>query len=83
MSAELNESHLTEAAILADLAASTGLPLEEIEPDDALADLGLDSIRLMNLVETWRAAGAGVDFPRLAASQNVETLVATVLDTLR
>ena len=37
-------------------------------------------IRLMNLVETWRAAGANVDFPRLAASENIEALIATVLD---
>jgi len=72
-------SSLDESRILADLAAAGGLPVEEIEPADALADLGIDSIRLMGLIDTWRAAGAAVDFPRLAASADVEQLVGTVL----
>ncbi|NAZ17018.1 hypothetical protein GT020_13230 [Glutamicibacter soli] len=76
----MSTAELTEARILADLSACAGLPADEVEPGDALADLGIDSIRLMGLVETWRAAGASVDFPRLAASENVEALVATVLD---
>lgn len=76
----MSTAELTEARILADLSACAGLLAEEVELGDALADLGIDSIRLMNLVETWRAAGANVDFPRLAASENIEALIATVLD---
>ncbi|GAA1407026.1 hypothetical protein AUR04nite_04340 [Glutamicibacter uratoxydans] len=70
---------LTEARIFAELATCAGLPVDEVEPGDALADLGIDSIRLMSLVNSWRAAGAAVDFPRLAASESVEALVAAVL----
>ncbi|MFI9121233.1 phosphopantetheine-binding protein [Streptomyces bikiniensis] len=38
----------------------------EIDPDESLLDQGLDSIRLMSLVETWRADGAEVGFVELA-----------------
>ncbi|MGO2052374.1 phosphopantetheine-binding protein [Glutamicibacter sp. 287] len=76
----MSTAELTEARIRADLGACAGLSADEVEPGDALADLGIDSIRLMNLVELWRAAGANVDFPRLAASEHVEALVAAVLD---
>ncbi|MCM2392753.1 phosphopantetheine-binding protein [Streptomyces albipurpureus] len=42
-----------------------------VEPDDVLAtesllDQGLDSIRLMTLVENWRADGARISFVELA-----------------
>ncbi|MFI8367905.1 phosphopantetheine-binding protein [Streptomyces sp. NPDC085479] len=39
---------------------------EEIDPDESLLDQGLDSIRLMALVETWRADGAVIGFVELA-----------------
>ncbi|MFC8172376.1 phosphopantetheine-binding protein [Streptomyces sp. NPDC057242] len=39
---------------------------EEVDPDESLLDQGLDSIRLMALVETWRADGAEVGFVELA-----------------
>ncbi|GHA87647.1 phosphopantetheine-binding protein [Streptomyces termitum] len=38
----------------------------EIDPDESLIDQGLDSIRLMSLVETWRADGAETGFVELA-----------------
>ncbi|MFF0273318.1 phosphopantetheine-binding protein [Streptomyces sp. NPDC004330] len=38
----------------------------EIEPDESLVEQGLDSIRLMTLVEGWRADGAGIGFVELA-----------------
>ena len=70
---------LTEARILADLADCAGLPVDEIESGDALAELGIDSIRLMSLANSWRAAGSAIDFPRLAASSSVEALIEAVL----
>lgn len=45
--------------------------LLELEPsaigdEDNLIDLGLDSMRLMQLATAWRGAGASVDFGMLA-----------------
>ncbi|MEU5919038.1 phosphopantetheine-binding protein [Streptomyces sp. NPDC047141] len=39
---------------------------EEVDPDESLLDQGLDSIRLMSLVEKWRAEGAEAGFVDLA-----------------
>ena len=39
------------------------LPLGD---DENLLDRGLDSIRMMTLIERWSAAGAAVTFPDLA-----------------
>lgn len=41
-------------------------PLSEIPEDESFLDLGLDSIRLMTLVERWRGAGIDVSFMELA-----------------
>ncbi|MFJ5631441.1 phosphopantetheine-binding protein [Streptomyces goshikiensis] len=38
----------------------------DISPDEDLLDQGLDSIRLMTLVERWRAEGARISFVDLA-----------------
>ncbi|MEU8778952.1 phosphopantetheine-binding protein [Streptomyces sp. NPDC048606] len=38
----------------------------DISPDEDLIDQGLDSIRLMTLVERWRAEGARISFVDLA-----------------
>jgi bifunctional isochorismate lyase/aryl carrier protein len=42
------------------------LPAPEIAEDDILFDLGLDSMRLMSLVERWKGAGATLSFMSLA-----------------
>jgi aryl carrier-like protein len=42
------------------------VPAAEIDPEDNLVDHGLDSIRLMQLVQRWQAQGVAVDFPALA-----------------
>ncbi|MGW6458078.1 phosphopantetheine-binding protein [Streptomyces sp. NPDC055078] len=38
----------------------------EVSVEDSLLDQGLDSIRLMTLVENWRADGARISFVDLA-----------------
>ncbi|MFC9342237.1 phosphopantetheine-binding protein [Streptomyces sp. NPDC057020] len=38
----------------------------EVEPAESLIEQGLDSIRLMTLVEGWRAEGAEIGFVALA-----------------
>lgn len=60
-------STLTRDRMVADLAAMLDLPAAEITEDTNLLDLGLDSVRLMSLVERWRAEGAVVDFVDLAS----------------
>ncbi|WP_028311813.1 isochorismatase family protein [Derxia gummosa] len=56
-------------ALRAEVAALLDLPSDELGADDNLLDAGLDSIRLMALVERWRAAGAaGLEFVHLAAA---------------
>lgn len=56
---------LTLDRIRADVAEllADDLPLGD---DENLLDRGLDSIRMMTLIERWSAAGAEVTFPDLA-----------------
>jgi len=44
---------------------------EPAEDDENLIDAGLDSIRVMGLIETWREAGFDVDFADLAAQPTI------------
>lgn len=57
---------LIATRIRSDVAELLEVAPESIRPDDNLFDLGLDSVRVMTLVERWRAAGAAVEFPDLA-----------------
>jgi aryl carrier-like protein len=60
-------STLTAARIRADVAELLACDPAEIDPDEDLLDRGLDSVRLMSLVERWREAGAtALEFPDLA-----------------
>ncbi|WNI26613.1 phosphopantetheine-binding protein [Streptomyces sp. ITFR-16] len=57
---------LSPESIRADIAELLGCEPDEIGADDNLVDLGLDSMRIMVLVERWRAAGAtSLEFPDL------------------
>ncbi|WP_342611672.1 phosphopantetheine-binding protein [Tsukamurella paurometabola] len=49
-----------------DIATILEVPVTELGDDAVLADLGLDSMRMMTLVEGWRAAGNDIDFADLA-----------------
>jgi len=57
---------LTLDRMRADVARLIDLEPEEIGDDDNLSDLGLDSVRLMQLVMGWEQAGLAVDFGILA-----------------
>ncbi|MEU9356700.1 phosphopantetheine-binding protein [Streptomyces sp. NPDC047973] len=62
----MNES-LSYERILGDVAEILGCDTSEIGPEDNLYDLGLDSVRLMTLIERWRSAGAHqLELPDLA-----------------
>ncbi|WP_171169272.1 phosphopantetheine-binding protein [Streptomyces sp. I05A-00742] len=49
-----------------DVADVLGEDPADLPADEDLRDLGVDSIRLMTLVERWRARGLTVDFAELA-----------------
>ncbi|WP_432533791.1 phosphopantetheine-binding protein [Kineococcus arenarius] len=58
---------LTGERVRADVARLLGCDPADLDADEDLLDRGLDSIRLMSLVENWRRAGAsGLEFPDLA-----------------
>ncbi|GAB4210741.1 MAG: isochorismatase [Roseiflexaceae bacterium] len=57
---------LDREQIRADVAELLEESPADLAEDDNLLDRGLDSIRLMSLVERWRAAGAEVGFVELA-----------------
>ncbi|ASF12314.1 hypothetical protein NBRGN_083_00120 [Nocardia brasiliensis NBRC 14402] len=65
--------------VIADIAAALGVAPHEVPEDGDLTDAGLDSVRLMSLVEKWRASGATeADFATLAA----EPVLGVWLDVL-
>lgn len=58
---------LTEHTVRADVAELLHLEPEELDDDADLFAEGLDSVRLIGLVERWRATGVEVTFVELAA----------------
>lgn len=50
----------------ADIAEVLRLPVEEVTDDENLMDLGLDSMRVMNLLVKWESEGLKMDFSALA-----------------
>lgn len=62
-----SESTLTRERIVDDLAEMLGVGPDELGDDVNVLDMGLDSVRLMSLVEKWRADGSvDVDLVTLA-----------------
>lgn len=62
---------LTKNALRADIAELLFMEDDELADDADLFEEGLDSVRLLGLVERWRAAGAEVAFVDLAATPTV------------
>lgn len=64
---------LTPERIRADLVELLGCEPAELTPETDLTDLGLDSMRIMGLVEQWRAAGATeLEFADLAEQPRLD-----------
>ncbi|MYU23191.1 phosphopantetheine-binding protein [Streptomyces sp. SID8352] len=61
-----SEQMFTLERLVRDVAEVLYLDPDEIAVDENVLDQGLDSIRLMTLVETWRADGAQISFVDLA-----------------
>ena len=57
---------VTLETMRADIAGMIGEEPEAIGLDDNLMDLGLDSMRLMNLILIWQEAGIDLDFGEFA-----------------
>lgn len=57
---------LTLERLRADVARMVGEAPEDIALDDNLMDVGLDSMRMLNLIMGWNEAGLKVDFSDLA-----------------
>ncbi len=62
---------LTRDMMQADIAGQIGLPLHEVEPQESLVDLGLDSMQVMTLLMQWGETVDGLDF---ALFMEAETL---------
>jgi aryl carrier-like protein len=73
---DMDRTQLTADRIRADVADVLSLAPEEIADDAHLLDQGMDSIRLMTLVERWRDEGADVDLVDLAEQPTVAQWVA-------
>lgn len=56
---------LSEQRIIDDVAQILEVDADTISRETALADAGLDSLRIVMLVENWRAEGNEVDFQEL------------------
>ncbi|MBW0274569.1 isochorismatase [Nocardia sp. MH4] len=58
---------MTDEQVIGDVATALGIEPAELTTETDLLDAGLDSVRIMALVEKWRSAGhAEIDFPTLA-----------------
>ncbi|ONI75154.1 isochorismatase [Actinosynnema sp. ALI-1.44] len=57
---------IDERTLRAQLADLLGIPADQLADDDNLLDHGLDSIRIMSLVDAWRESGVEVSFIELA-----------------
>lgn len=68
----MSTAQLTLERIRADVADVLGEDPADIEDEDNLVDVGLDSVRLMSLVERWRAEyGVEVSFVELAEKPGI------------
>jgi aryl carrier-like protein len=75
-----DDTVLTRETVIGDIATALDQPPEYISDELNLLDEGLDSIRIMGLVERWRSAGVpDIDFPTLAADPTVAHWVAVAL----
>ncbi|MGC5344261.1 phosphopantetheine-binding protein [Streptomyces sp. DT24] len=72
MSEIAQEGVFTLDRLVRDVAEVLYIEPDEVSVDDSLLDQGLDSIRLMTLVENWRAEGARIGFVDLAERPTLE-----------
>lgn len=72
---------LDRARVLADIAAALDVRPDDLTDETNLLDSGLDSVRLMSLIEKWRADGAqGADLVTLASEPVVGAWLDVIID---
>lgn len=69
---------LSKAGILRAVSEQLQLPAEEIQLQDDLLLLGLDSVRLMTLVGVWQACGSRVSFEDLAEQPTLDAWIGKI-----
>ncbi|TQV87109.1 isochorismatase [Aliikangiella coralliicola] len=57
--------------LVARIASFLQVPEKDIDCDESLIDYGLDSIRVMTLVEEWRSQGLNINFQQLAENPTI------------
>lgn len=70
--AEAATPPLTRAQMRADIARALRMAPDEFGDDEDLSDLGLDSLRAIDLVTRWGQAGLSLDFGALAEKLTVD-----------
>lgn len=65
-------ARLTLDVVRADIAEELYLEPDEVSGNDNLFTAGLDSVRLLGLVERWRELGAEVTFAALAEQPTLD-----------
>ncbi|MBB4915672.1 phosphopantetheine-binding protein [Streptosporangium saharense] len=74
---------LTHERVREDVADVLSEQPAEISDDENLLDRGLDSIRVMSLVERWRAAGVNTTFIELAERPTVTAWWQLISDRMK
>ena len=69
---------LTFERLREDIAAMIEIDVATVGDDDNLIDLGLDSMRAMNLMLQWSDEGVPLDFADLAENMSLNDLWAVV-----
>ena len=73
---------MTRERMRADLAHILRVAPEEVGDGDDLGDLGLDSLRAMNILLRWSDAGLDLDFSELAKELTLDAWWAVAQRTL-
>ncbi|GAB17612.1 putative non-ribosomal peptide synthetase [Gordonia effusa NBRC 100432] len=63
---------MTKDELRAVVAQTLDLPIDDIDDDQDLLELGLDSLKLMALTSRWRASGARVHYSALVLEPTIE-----------
>ncbi|QIO06130.1 phosphopantetheine-binding protein [Acinetobacter shaoyimingii] len=71
---------LSKDSIIQLVSAELEIPAEDIQMDDDLLLLGLDSVRLMTLVGIWQEQGSNVSFEGLAEEPNLQAWIEKILN---
>lgn len=68
----MSDNTLTLERMRGDIARMVHETPDNIQLDDNLMDMGLDSMRVLNLLVTWNATGIGLDFSEIAEHSTLE-----------